>query len=156
MSFDPNAHFDALPPSQPAPASQQSPAQSPQPVYYAPVYAQPQQVVVQQIVRGPSNGLATTSLVFGIIGIAVGFWAWIPLLGIASAAFGFPLALTAAITGHLGQKRADTLDGLGKNTALTGMILGYVTLGVIVLVTAFWIVMMVIGGIGNAAQNSAP
>lgn len=152
MSYEPSGFLGNQTPSNPQPASQ--PFQG-QPAYYAqPVYAQPQQLVVQQVVKQPTNGLATTAMVFGIVGIAIGFWAWIPFLGIGSAILGFPLALTATITGHIGLKRAEAMNGNGKNAAFTGTILGYITLGVIVLVTAFWLVMMVIGSISAAAEGA--
>lgn len=112
-----------------------------------------QQVIYQQVVRPPSNGVATTSLVFGIIGAAIGVWAFIPVLGIGSAIVGFPLTLVAIITGHIGYKRADTLGGIGKSSSMTGMILGYVTLAIIALVTLFWTFAMVIGGIGSASSS---
>lgn len=109
-----------------------------------------QQVIYQQVVRPPSNGIATTSLVFGIVGAVIGIWAWIPFLGLAAAGMGFPLALVAVITGHIGLNRSKEM-GVGRSFAGTGMTLGYVTLAVIVLVTLFWIVAMIIG-----SANSQP
>ncbi|KRC59131.1 hypothetical protein ASE14_15235 [Agromyces sp. Root81] len=123
MSSDPNAP-DGTHPTSPS-------------VRNAPVHPQ-QQLVIQQDLKVPPNGFATASLVFGIIGVAMVFWAWIPFLGIAAAALGFPFALTAVVTGHTGRRCARDLDGLGKRAALTGTILGWATMGVIVLSYGFW------------------
>lgn len=105
---------------------------------------QPQsQYLYHHIVRPPSNGTAVAALVLGIIGIAIGIWSFIPILGLFSAITGFLPALLGVIFGHLGLAKARQLNGLGHTSALTGLVLGYVTLGVIALVTLFWILAMV-------------
>lgn len=124
MSSDPNA------PDGTSRASSSVPSTSAQP--------QQQSLVVQQELEVPSNGFATASLVFGIIAISIGFWVWIPFLGLAVGALGLLFALTAVVTGDTGRRCARELDGLGKRAALTGTILGWVTIGVIVLSYAYW------------------
>ena len=99
--------------------------------------AHPQQPLVVQDLKVPSNGFATASLVFGIIAIAIGVGVWIPFLGIVAGALGFLFALTAVVTGDTGRRCSRELDGLGKRAALTGTILGWVSIGVIVLPYAY-------------------
>src|SRR5690606_15212613 len=44
----------------------------------------PSQTVYQQVVRPPSNGMAVTALVLGIVAITVGVWSIIPVLGLVA------------------------------------------------------------------------
>ncbi|MFE6965675.1 hypothetical protein ACFVAJ_11190 [Agromyces sp. NPDC057679] len=120
--------------------------------YQQPSY-QPQQVIYQQIIKPPTNGVATTSMVFGIVGIVIGVWAWIPILGLGSAIIGFPLGLTAVITGHIGVGHANRMGGVGKSAAMTGLGLGYATVGIITLVTLFWIIMAAASAANNAVNG---
>lgn len=108
----------------------QQPPQYQQPVYQQPVYAKP-----------PSNGMAVTSLVLGIVAIVIGIWTLIPIIGIVFAFISFLPALLAVIFGHVGLKTYNQ-NGIGKGQAMTGLILGYITLGIIVLVTMFWLIAM--------------
>lgn len=68
----------------------------------------------------PTSGLAITSLVCGIAGIVL-FWAIVPVLA----------SIAAVITGHmaLGQTKRDPAIG-GRGLAITGLILGYVMVGI--------------------------
>jgi len=103
----------APPPAQPgygtAPAHPGYPAPS---GYAAPGYA----VAAPR----PTSGLAITSLVCGIAGIVL-FWAIVPVLA----------SIAAVITGHmaLGQTKRDPAIG-GRGLAITGLILGYVMVGI--------------------------
>jgi hypothetical protein len=99
----------------------------------------PSQTIYQQVVRPPSNGMAVAALVLGIVAIAVGFWSIIPILGLVAAFFAFVPAVLATIFGVVGRTRSKALGGLGRGQALTGAILGAVTLGIIVLVTMGWV-----------------
>lgn len=96
---------------------------------YAPQqqYQQPQYM---QLVKPPSNGLATASLVLGIITAVFFFtiigWIFVPILG-----------LLAIIFGIIGMSTAGKLNGLGKGKAITGLILGF---SPIVLTVIFWII----------------
>ncbi len=117
-------------PQQPAtPPQYQPPVQqyAPQQQYQQPQYAQPQYM---QLVKPPSNGLATASLVLGIITAVFFFsiigWLFVPILG-----------LLAIIFGTIGMSTAGKLDGLGKGKATAGLILGF---SPIVLTVLFWII----------------
>lgn len=108
-----------------------------------------QQVIYQQVVKQPGNGMAVTSLVLGIVAIVIGVWTVIPFLGIGAAITSFVPALLAVVFGHLG-KRAVQQVGKGHGQAMTGLVLGYITLGIIVITTFVWIVAF----IGSAASSS--
>jgi hypothetical protein len=86
-------------------------------------------------------------MIFGIVGAVVGFWAVVPITGYLSAAFGFPLALTAVICGHIGQARSQRRNGVGRIQALVAVILGYLSLAVMVLASAAWTVFLFIGAV---------
>jgi hypothetical protein len=75
----------------------------------------------------PRNGLGTASLVLGIIGVV---FCWVPFTGWA-------LNILAIIFGAVGRKRA--ADGLAtnKSSAVAGLVLGVIGLGV-------WIVIIVV------------
>ncbi|WP_053386238.1 hypothetical protein [Leucobacter japonicus] len=114
-------------------------------------YQQPQQqYVYQQVVKPPSNGMAVTALVLGIIALVIGIWAPLPIVGIAAAFFGFLPALLAVIFGHVGQNAVAKV-GVGKGQAITGLVLGYTTLAIIAAVTLFWIIAMIAGGASSTA-----
>ncbi|MGF3056780.1 DUF4190 domain-containing protein [Microbacterium sp. YY-01] len=98
----------------------------------------PQAFHQHQIIKPPSNGMAVTSLVLGIVAIVVGIWSFVPILGLIAAFFGFLPAVLAVIFGHVGVKNSKT-SGVGKGAAVTGLVLGYVTLGVILLTVVLWI-----------------
>lgn len=100
---------------------------------------QPQQPVTYQVVKAPSNGAAVTALVLGIIALVIGIWSPIPIVGIVPAFIAFLPSVLAAVFGHVGLNQA-AKNGVGRGQAMTGMILGYATLAIIVLVTVFWII----------------
>lgn len=111
-----------------------------------------QQVVYQQVVKAPSNGSAVTSLILGIVAIVIGIWSFVPILGIGAAFTSFIPALLAIIFGHVGLKNA-ARNGVGRGQAMTGLILGYVTLGIIVATTVFWIVAIAASGAAESVQQ---
>lgn len=127
-----------VPPAPPAPlAVQAAPApQVPQPLPFQP-----------QPVSAPSNGVALTAMILGIVGAVVGFWAVIPITGYFSAAFGFPLALAAVICGHIGRGRAKRLGGVGRVQSLVGFLLGYASIAVMVIASAAWTVFLFVGAV---------
>lgn len=108
----------------------------PQPV---PSYPQP--------IAAPSNGVALTAMILGIVGAIVGCWAVIPITGYLSAAFGFPLALAAVICGHIGRGRSKRVDGVGRIQALVGFILGYLSIAVMVIASAAWTLFLFVGAV---------
>jgi hypothetical protein len=97
------------------------------------------QVIYQQVVKAPSNGMAIAALVLGIVAIVTGVWIPIPILGLVMMFLAFAPAVLAVIFGHVGIRNAGRLGGLGRGAALTGLVLGYVTLAISVLTTGFWI-----------------
>ncbi len=122
----------------PAPyVAQAAPApQVPQPLPFQP-----------QPVSAPSNGVALTAMILGIVGAVVGFWAIIPITGYFSAVFGFPLALAAVICGHIGRGRSKRLGGVGRVQSLVGFLLGYVSIAVMVVASAAWTVFLFVGSV---------
>lgn len=112
---------------QPPPPYQPQPPQQPQ--YGPPQYVQIVAPPVVQIVRPETNGLATASLVLGII-TAVCFatilgWIFVPILGLLTIIFGF-----------IGLANAGKLNGLGRGRAIAGLILGFAP---VVLAAIFWL-----------------
>lgn len=117
---DPQAFQRPPPPQQPPPAQQQ--------------------VIYQQVVQAPSNGMAIASLVLGVVAIVTGIWIPIPILGLFMMFLAFVPAVLAVVFGHLGLRNAVRIGGIGRGSALTGLILGYVTLAISVITTLIWIV----------------
>lgn len=103
----------------------------------------PSQTIYQHVVRPPSNGMAVTAMVLGIVAIAVGVWSIIPILGLAAAFFAFVPGLLAIIFGAIGRTRARALGGIGNGSAMAGLVLGTVTIAIIVLTTIGWILLTV-------------
>lgn len=102
--------------------------QPPQYVYYAPV-------------RPPSNGMAVTALVMGIIAITFGIWSPVPFFGLVAASIAFVPGVLAVIFGHVGLN-ASASSRVGRGQSITGLVLGYVTVGLIVITTIGWIAML--------------
>ena len=75
--------------------------------YESGAYPGAQQVVYQQIVRPPSNGLATAGMVLGIVAIVLGVWMIIPIIGLAFAFVSFVPAVLAVIFGFVGLRQAN-------------------------------------------------
>lgn len=94
-----------------------------------------QQIIYQQVIKPPTNGMAITSLVPGIVAIVTGIWIPIPILGLFMMFLAFLPAVLAVIFGHVGLRSATRLGGIGRGVSLTRLILGYVTLGISVITT---------------------
>ncbi|MEV7971939.1 DUF4190 domain-containing protein [Cellulomonas sp. NPDC089187] len=99
----------SMPPTYGAPAHGQPPVPG-----YLPVYA--------PVVTYPKNSLGVWSLVLGLVGVVL-FWALCP--GLA--------AVGAVITGHLSRSAARRGEANNGGMALAGVILGYVGIGLWVL-----------------------
>jgi site-specific recombinase len=91
----------------------------------APAYRQP--------AAHKKQGMAVASMVLGILSVLIG---WIPVVGWFT---GFPMALLAVILGAvaIGQANKKPDEFGGKGMAITGLVLGIVTLALALL---FWIV----------------
>ncbi len=95
----------------PPPGAPMMPMGAPPPMYLHP--AMPPQPT--------ANSIANTGGTLGIIAFVLG---WIPILGIF---VGWPLGVLAIIFGALGIGRANRMGGLGKGMAVTGLVLGILT-----------------------------
>lgn len=104
------------------------------PQYQPPQYQYPYAVVQ----RPPSNGQAIAAMICGIVAIAVGVWALVPLLGIISAVLAIAPAIVAVILGHVGMNTSARLNGIGRGQAITGLVLGYTTVAILAGTTIFW------------------
>ncbi len=71
-----------------------------------------------------SNGLATTALILGIIGVIL---SWIPIVNVV----GLILDITAVILGAIGMVKAKK-SGKGKAVAIIGIILGVIGIGMFI------------------------
>lgn len=96
-------------------------------------------VAYQQAPKPPTNGLTIACLILGILALVIGIWSLVPFIGIVAAAISFLPALFAVIFGHVGLRAYRTV-GVGRGQAVTGLVLGYATLGIIVGTTLFWVI----------------
>ena len=87
------------------------------------------------------QGMAVTALVAGILSLLMcGLFAAIP----------------AIICGHIGIKQADRGEASGRGMAMAGMIMGYASLALTVLVILFYIFFVVlVVAVGGAAAAGA-
>jgi hypothetical protein len=114
-----------------------------QPAYptYAPAYAAPAAPIGYGPHPAPRNGLGTAALVLGIIGVVL---CWVPFTGWA-------LNILAIIFGAVGRKRA--ADGLAtnKSSAVAGLVLGVVGLGVWIVIIVMFVSAVGTIGVGVGA-----
>ncbi len=75
----------------------------------------------QQMMAPASNGMATGALIIGIISLVFSF---VPVLNILC----WILGILAIVFGIIGMVKAGKMNGLGKSKALTGLILGVVSI----------------------------
>lgn len=102
------------------------PAQTPPPpAYAAPAYA--------PAPAGPVQGLSITSMILGIAGVFLSLFGW-----------GLLPAIAGVVTGHIAQKR----QPYAKPFWLTGLITGYVGIG-ISLIWGLFLVLIVIAGLSS-------
>lgn len=109
------------------------------------------QVIYQQIVRPASNGLSVAALVLGIVAIVLGVWMVIPFLGLFFAFVSLVPAVLATVFGVVALRRSHEI-GLGRGSALTGLVLGGLTLAIGVLTTLVWIFAFVASAASRAAS----
>jgi hypothetical protein len=83
------------------------------------------------------NQLALWAMITGIAGIVL---IWIPYIGI----LGLLSGIAALILGLMGNGRARTMGGTGRGQAITGIVLGAVTIGIFIIGLVF--LASVIGG----------
>ncbi|WP_026922505.1 DUF4190 domain-containing protein [Glycomyces arizonensis] len=105
------------------------PPQPQQPGYGAPQMP-PQYVGVP--VQGPKNGMGTSALVLGIVGLVT---SWIPYV----ACFGWVMCILAIIFGGIGLSRANKGEATNKGAAVTGLVLGVLAFALGIIITiAVW------------------
>jgi hypothetical protein len=124
------------PPSQPPPAQPYpypGPAPTPPYPYYPPPShpygAAPPGAPYQYLQAPPTNGLAITSFVIGIVAIVL---CWIPILDLI-------LSVPALILGVLGMSKANQTGGSGKGLAISGLVLGAIASAMTVLVIILYL-----------------
>jgi hypothetical protein len=89
----------------------------------------------------PGNGLATTSLVLGMLGLLIVF----PSLGLLFV-FSLPCSIGAWVTGSMGRKQvSDGLTKAGDGIAHAGIVLGVVGVVVAVVAAVVWIILVASG-----------
>ena len=122
------------PPSQPPPGQPYPYPAPPHPYYPPPSHpygTSPPGAPYPYVQAPPTNALAITSFVMGIVAIVL---CWIPV-------FDLVLSVPAFILGILGLSKANQTGGSGKGLAIAGLVLGAIataaTLLVILLYLAF-------------------
>lgn len=88
----------------------------------------PHQPPVIYVQRPPSNGVAITSMIMGIIAILIAPWALIPIVGIVVVLFAIIPTLLAIFFGHGGLRSSKALGGTGNGSAVAGLVMGYLSL----------------------------
>tara|TARA_B100001540_G_C15451571_1_gene481352 strand:- start:58 stop:534 length:477 start_codon:yes stop_codon:yes gene_type:complete len=76
----------------------------------------------QQIIIVPSNGMATTGLVFGIISLITSLIS--PFFLFTCCLLSVPMALLGALFSHLGYSQSRT-NGVGGGAAVAGLVLNW-------------------------------
>lgn len=95
----------------------------------------------------PTNGVALTAMIFGIVGGVTGIWSIIPVTGYISAGIAAPLLLVAVICGHIGQYRAKRNGGVGRWQALSAVLLGYIILAFVIITSVVWTFFLFAGAV---------
>lgn len=114
-------------------------------------YPQPHYYV--SIQKPPSNGLALTALVLGIVAIVTGVWTPIPFFGLLAAFTAIIPAVLAVVFGHVGLNRSRSISGTGRGQALAGLWTGYATLGIIAATTALWVFFFVEAAVSSTTTG---
>lgn len=129
--------------------------------------------VNDQIPAPQSNKNAVASLVLGIGGWVVYLAVFCfnitfgMLLSIVTAGMGLlcliPLGcvsplmwLSAVITGHIGMKKAKESNGNGRGMAISGLVTGYLGLGIMIALIILVVVLFIITGSFAFLQNIVP
>lgn len=128
------AYPGAAPSYSPPPAP---PAHSSQPPYgVAPQPGYPMHGGQYMPASRPTSGLAITSLVCGIAGVAL-FWLFLPMLA----------SIVAVITGHMALRQITANPNLGgRGMAIAGLIMGYVMAALLVISVALTLLSVVFFG----------
>ncbi|WP_110589194.1 DUF4190 domain-containing protein [Microbacterium suaedae] len=107
--------------SQYQPPQQTTPPQAPVQPYAAPsAYATP---------TPPAHPLAVTAMICGLVAPATWLFSGIPVLGMIIAVISPVAILLAIVFGHIALAQIAKSGSSGRGMALTGLIIGYVCLG---------------------------
>jgi O-antigen ligase len=119
--------FEPAPPEPPASERRQEPLSAPA-----------ERPAFTRATPEPGNGLATTSLVFGMLGLLI----VIPSLGLLFL-FSLPFSIAAWVTGTVGRRNvASGLTKVGDGLAHAGIILGIVGVVLGVLGALVWVLLL--------------
>jgi hypothetical protein len=99
---------------------------------------------VYSITPAARNSLATAALILGIVSAFFGLSVPIPVIGLLSAFLAAPVGIFAVGLGFPALARAKTLR-VGRGAAIAGIILGFLAVGITVVVTLGWIVFALVG-----------
>lgn len=133
----------AAQPPYPAPPAQGYPGAAAQPGYGVPqqpygavVPAQPLYAPVAYAPPQPNSGLAIASLICGLSGLLL-FWLFAPVIA----------SVIAVITGHMALKQIRSNPVLGgRGMAITGLITGYIGIGIVVAEILFFVLSLLFLG----------
>lgn len=92
----------------------------------------------------PTNQLSLWSMITGIAALTIGWVIWVPF-GIA-----------AVILGHLGLAQVKKTGEQGRTYALTGLITGYISIGIGIIIVALFALFfgaLLVGGLGYGFGN---
>ncbi|ALJ22092.1 DUF4190 domain-containing protein [Microbacterium sp. No. 7] len=103
-------------------------------------------VTYVQIQKPPVNGSAIAGMILGIVALAIGIWAPIPFFGLVAGTVAFIPTLLAITFGHIGLAGSKRLNNTGKAQAITGLVLGYLTLAIIAFSSVVWFAFFASGG----------
>ncbi len=124
-----------------------APVTTPDPVALPPRYG-----TAQAVPASGTNGVAIAALIVGIVALASVGLGYVPEIVGQIFGFGtFLFAILAIILGHIGVSRSRQLGGKGKGAAITGLVLGYVCVGLAVI--GLIIVLTVFGAIFEALSS---
>lgn len=114
------------PASAPPPSPPSSPSGPPPQLYYPPQGVASQQYMVT---AAPSNGIGTAAGVLGIVGAVLMFIPFVNYIAVL-------LGVLAVTFGGVGINRSKRLGGAGKGMAITGLVLGLISIAISVLFIA--------------------
>jgi len=86
----------------------------------------------------PTNGMAIASLICSVAG-----WILLPLIG----------GIAGVILGHIATSQIRRTKEDGRGLAVAGLVVGYIQIGVILIVVALWILLIV--GLAGAASTTS-
>lgn len=120
-----------------APAVYQAPPPAPGAYAGQPVYTAP---------ANPANPLAVTSMICSFVAPASWLFSWIPVIGVVLMVVAVVAPILAVVFGHIALSQIKKSTQGGRGMALTGLILGYVTIGLTLLLLVIAIIALVVLG----------